>query len=355
MDYIKGRGAQVNPDNRFLEHGYEKDLSFLQHLYSQGEKEGKPKTEYIKVFPKTIVNKVPSPDLGFDFSMNPYQGCEHGCVYCYARNTHEYWGYSAGTDFETKILVKDKAADLLREQFKTRSWRPSPIMLSGNTDCYQPIERKLRITRSLLEVCLKYRHPVGVITKNAMILRDLDILKELASLNLAKVVISLTSLKDKTRSILEPRTSAVGIRLNAIRSLSKAGIPTMVMMAPIIPAINNMEIMKIAEKIAENGACDLAYTIIRLNGVIPEIFTDWLNKNFPDRADKVLNQIRELHGGKLGDSRFKLRMRGEGEISNHIHQMFAQAKRKYQLGQEKHPFDLSLFRRSFDENQLELF
>ncbi|MEO9805760.1 MAG: PA0069 family radical SAM protein [Reichenbachiella sp.] len=355
MDYIKGRGAQINPDNRFFEHNYEKDLSFLQHLHQAGEKENKPKTEYIQVHPKTIVNKVTSPDLGFSYSMNPYQGCEHGCIYCYARNTHEYWGYSAGTDFESKILIKENAADLLRAHFKSKSWRPSPIMLSGNTDCYQPIERKLKITRSLLEVCLKYRHPVGLITKNAMILRDLDILSEMARMKLAKVVISLTSLKDKTRSILEPRTSAVGIRLNAIRSLSDAGIPTMVMMAPIIPSINNMEIMKLAEKVAENGATDLAYTIIRLNGIIPEIFTDWLEKNYPDRVDKVLNQIKDLHGGTLNDSRFKLRMRGEGELSNHIHQMFAMAKRKYGLGLEKHPFDLKLFRRSVDENQLELF
>lgn len=355
MDYIKGRGAQVNPDNRFFEHSYEKDLSFLQHLHQAGEKESKPKTEYIQVHPKTIVNKVTSPDLSFSYSMNPYQGCEHGCIYCYARNTHEYWGYSAGTDFESKILIKKNAADLLRAQFKSRTWRPSPIMLSGNTDCYQPIERKLKITRSLLEVCLKYRHPIGLITKNAMVLRDLDILSEMARMKLAKVVISLTSLKDKTRAVLEPRTSAVGIRLNAIRSLSAAGIPTMVMMAPIIPAINSMEIMKLAEKAAENGATDLAYTIIRLNGIIPEVFTDWLQKNFPDRAEKVLNQIKELHGGTLNDSRFKLRMRGEGEISNHIHQMVALARRKYGLGLKKHPFDLKLFRRSIDDNQLELF
>ncbi|MEO9965308.1 MAG: PA0069 family radical SAM protein [Reichenbachiella sp.] len=355
MEYIKGRGAQVNPDNRFFEHTNEKDLSFLQHLHQSGEKQKKPKTSYITVHPKTIVNKVTSPDLGFSYSMNPYQGCEHGCIYCYARNTHEYWGYSAGTDFETKILIKPNAPDLLRAQFKSKSWRPSPIMLSGNTDCYQPIERKMKITRALLEICLKYRHPVGIITKNAMILRDLDILSEMAQMKLVKVVISLTSLKEKTRTILEPRTSAVGIRLNAIRTLTEAGVPTMVMMAPIIPSINNMEIMKLAEKVAENGATDLAYTIIRLNGIIPEIFTDWLEKNFPDRVDKVLNQIKDLHGGTLNDSRFKLRMRGEGELSNQIHQMFAVAKRKFNLGLEKHPFDMKLFRRSIDENQLELF
>lgn len=355
MDYIKGRGAQINPDNRFLEHGYEKDLSFLQHLYQAGEKESKPKTEYITVHPKTIVNKVESPDIGFSYSLNPYQGCEHGCIYCYARNSHEYWGYSAGTDFETKILVKANAVDLLREKFKSKSWRPVPIMLSGNTDCYQPIERKLEITRSILALCLKYRHPIGIITKNAMVLRDLDILSELAKLKLVKVAISLTSLSDKTRSLLEPRTSAVGVRLNAIRTLSEAGVPTMVMMAPIIPSINSMEIMKLAEKVAENGATDLAYTIVRLNGIIPEIFTDWIKKNFPDRAEKVLNQIKELHGGTLNDSRFKTRMRGEGELSNQIHQMFALAKRKYKLGLEKHPFDLKLFRRITDDNQMELF
>lgn len=355
MDYIKGRGAQINPKNRFFEHHFEKDMSFLQHLCEAGEKEAKPKTQYIKVHPKTIVNKVDSPDLGFSYSMNPYQGCEHGCIYCYARNSHEYWGYSAGTDFETKILVKEHAADLLRTQLRSRTWKVSPIMLSGNTDCYQPIERKLKITRSLLEVCLKYRHPVGLITKNAMILRDIDLLSDLAKMNLVKVALSMTSLQDNIRSVLEPRTSAVGARLHALRQLSEVGIPTMVMMAPIIPSINSHEIMKMAEKAAENGAKNLGYTIIRLNGAIPEVFTDWVKKNFPDRADKVLHQIQELHGGHLSDSRFSVRMRGEGALSTHIHQMFALAKRKYKLGLDKQPFNLKLFRRVADENQLEMF
>lgn len=354
MDYQKGRGAQINPDNKFLLHKKDDDPEFREHLHSIGELPKKVKTEYIKVFPKTIVNKVDSPDIGFSYSMNPYQGCEHGCIYCYARNSHQYWGYSGGIDFESKILIKENAAELLREKFNSKKWKPAPIMLSGNTDCYQPIERKLEITRSLLKVCLKYRHPVGIITKNAMILRDLDILKELAELKLVKTVISLTSLNEKTRSKLEPRTSAVGARLNAIRSLSENGIPTMVMMAPIIPAINSMEIMKLVEQVAKNGASDIAYTIIRLNGVIPELFSDWLDKNYPDRAEKVLHQIKEMHGGSLSDSRFKTRMRGEGEIAEHIHQMFALAKRKYKLGLDKHPFDLKIFRRPI-QNQLELF
>lgn len=329
MEYINGRGAQSNPHNRFLANEVTQDFEFLQYLQDAGEEGPKTKTNYLKVHPKTILNKVTSPDLPFEYSMNPYQGCEHGCVYCYARNSHEYWGYSAGEDFETNILIKSNAAELLERKFKSKRYEVKPIMLSGNTDCYQPIERKLEITRSLLKVCLKYRHPVGLITKNAMVLRDLDILKELAALDLVHVVLSITTLNDKLRSKLEPRTSIAGLRFNAVRKLSESGVPTSVMMAPIIPALNSPEIMKIAEKAAENGAKGFNYTVVRLNGVLPAIFEEWLEKNYPDRKDKILNQIKEMHDGQLNDSRMGKRMSGEGTFAKHIANMVHMAKKKY--------------------------
>jgi len=329
MEYINGRGAQSNPHNRFVANEVIQDFDFLQHLQDAGEEISKNKTKYLKVHPKTILNKVTSPDLPFEYSMNPYQGCEHGCIYCYARNTHEYWGYSAGEDFETNILIKTNAAELLERRFASKRYQVKPIMLSGNTDCYQPIERKLEITRSLLQVCLKYRHPVGIITKNAMILRDLDILRELAKLDLVHVVLSITTLNDKLRSRLEPRTSVAGLRFNAVRKLSESNVPVSVMMGPIIPALNSPEIMKIAEKASENGAIGFTYTVVRLNGILPAIFEDWLDKNYPDRKDKILNQIKDLHGGQLNDSRAGKRISGEGVHAKHIANMVNLARKKY--------------------------
>ena len=352
--YHKGRGAQINTDNKFLTQSFEGDPDFLDHLVRSGEEVGKVKTDYIMVHPKTLVNKVTSPDLGFQYSMNPYQGCEHGCIYCYARNTHEYWGYSAGMDFETKILVKHNAPSLLEKRFESRAWKPTPIMLSGNTDCYQPAERTFRLTRSLLKICLECKNPVGIITKNAMILRDLDILKEMSRQNLIHVVFSITSLKEKTRRLLEPRTAAVAAKLNAIRKLSECGIPVSVMMAPLIPAINTQEIAKVAEAVSKNGALSLHYTIIRLNGIIPIIFEDWIRKNFPDRADKVLNQIKELHGGSLNDSRFGTRMKGEGELSLLLNKLFKNAIKKHDLNQVKVELRTDLFRKP-SQKQLQLF
>lgn len=352
--YIKGRGAQINPHNKYLDHEQITDPEYKEMIMKLGEMDEPPKTEHTNVHPKSIINKVDSPDLMFDYSMNPYQGCEHGCVYCYARNTHEYWGYSAGTDFESKILVKENAADLLREHLSSKSWKPTPIMLSGNTDCYQPIERERRITRKILEAFLEYRHPVGVITKNALILRDLDILQELAKMKLVKVVISITSLDNKLRSKLEPRTSAVEKKLQAIRELSSNGIPTMVMMAPIIPALNTQEIMKMCETVAAKGAIAIAYTMIRLNGVLPQIFEHWLRVNFPDRADKVIHQIEEVHGGSVSDSRFKVRMKGEGAIAQHVSDLFAVGRKKFNLNGGTEPFNTKLFRRP-KGTQLHLF
>lgn len=338
--YLKGRGAQHNTPNSFLQHRYE---AMFDDFRVEEDLPEAPKTEYIKVFPKSILNKVDSPEMGLFYSMNPYQGCEHGCIYCYARNSHEYWGYSAGVDFEQKILVKEEAPALLEKKLKGRNWKPVPIMLSGNTDCYQPIERQLGITRRLLEVLDRYGHPVGLITKNSLILRDIDILERMASRNLVHVSISLTSLKEETRRLMEPRTASVKQRLKVIESLSGKGIPVNVMMAPVVPAINDHEILKLAETVAAHGARALNFTIVRLNGAIGPLFEDWARKNFPDRADKILNQIRDCHGGRLNDSRFGTRMRGEGHFARNIAALFRLANTKFFSDKQIPPYNLEEF------------
>jgi DNA repair photolyase len=327
--FIKGRGAQLNVHNRFFQLSHEMRDDFLEYCAKEDEQADKNKTLYLEVFPKTIVNKVESPDVGMMYSMNPYQGCEHGCIYCYARNSHEFWGYSAGLDFERRILVKKDAPKLLEELLKKKSWKAYPIVMSGNTDCYQPAEQQFKITRQCLEVFLKYRHPVAIITKNALVLRDLDVLKELGKDNLIAVNISITSLLETTRRILEPRTATINKRFETVKTLSEYGIPVNVMLAPIIPSINSHEILPLAKAVSEAGALSIAHTIVRLNGAIGEIFTDWIKKTMPERADKVLHQIENCHGGQLNDSRFGTRMRGEGEIAKQINAMVKMAKLKY--------------------------
>lgn len=326
---LKGRGAQRNVHNRFLELSHETRDDFLEYCQKEGEESDKNKTLYLDVFPKTIINKVTSPDVGMMYSMNPYQGCEHGCVYCYARNSHEFWGYSAGLDFERRILIKKDAPRLLEEKLKTKNWKAQTIVLSGNTDCYQPAEKRYQITRQCLEVFLKYKHPVGIITKNALILRDLDILKELAKDNLIGVNISITTLSEETRRILEPRTTTIKKRLETVKILSDNGIPVNVMLAPIIPSINSHEILPLAKAASDAGALSIAHIIVRLNGAIGQIFTDWIYKTMPDRAHKVLHQIEDCHGGSLSDSRYGTRMRGEGKIAEQIHALMRLAKLKY--------------------------
>jgi len=325
-NYIKGRGAQINTPNPF----HSTLLDDEGHSWRHDEDiDLISKTQYLPTHPKTIINKVKSPDLSFAYSINPYQGCEHGCVYCYARNTHTYWGYSAGVDFEQKILVKHKAPQLLDEQLKKKSWTPLTMMLSGNTDCYQPAERKFRITRDILKVLLRYKHPTSVITKNALILRDMDILSEMAKLNIARVIISITSLDDALRSKLEPRTSTSKARLKTVRQLANQGIPVRVMIAPIIPSITDHEINDIAKAASEAGAEDIGYTIVRLNGDVGPIFKDWLQRAFPDRYDRVIHQIENCHGGKVSDSRFKTRMRGEGQFAEMIKQQIQLARKQH--------------------------
>lgn len=286
--------------------------------------------------------------------MNPYQGCEHGCIYCYARNTHEYWGYNAGLDFERKILFKRNAAALLEKKFKSKNWLAQNIMLSGNTDCYQPLERKLGITRELLEVCLKYKHPISIITKNALILRDLDILIELNTLGLVHVSISITSLDEKTRQVLEPRTASIKKRLETLKILAENKIPVNVMMAPIIPSINNHEIFDMVKKVSQLGAMSIAYTMVRLNGSVGILFKDWVKKTYPLRATKILNQIAECHGGQLNDSRIGTRMKGEGKFAEQVSLQFKIAKKMYFHSVSMPPLNYSLYKNN-SERQLKLF
>lgn len=349
-DYTFGQGAQINPSNRFF-------------TYTQGdffddfdpEEENTFKKKIIEVFPKTIINKVPSPDIGMFYSLNPYQGCEHGCTYCYARPTHEYWGYSAGIDFERVILVKKNAPDILEQTLRRKSWKVQTISLSGNTDCYQPCERRYQITRKLLQVMLKYKHPVSIITKNALICRDLDILKELANLNLVSVNVSLTTLKEDLRRKLEPRTTSCKKKLETIETLSIAGIPVNVMMAPIIPAINDDEIFSVAKATSEKGARSIHCQIVRLNGATAEVFVDWLKKNYPERANKVMNQLRDMHGGKTNDSRFGIRMKGEGNYAENIHRQMNIARKRFFPKQDFPKLRTDIFEIPDESGQMRLF
>lgn len=320
---IKGQGAVTNIHNHFIKNRYETSI------YQDDYEEQIAKTKILEVFPKTIVNAVKSPDLPMAYSMNPYQGCEHGCAYCFARPTHEYWGYSAGVDFERVIMVKKNAPQLLEQFFKKRGYKPEPILMSGNTDCYQPIERKLEITRKLLQVCLDYRHPVHVLTKNALVTRDIDILTKLAEKNLVTVSLSIPTINEDLRRVLEPRTSSVNTKLKALETLSKEGIPTHVMVAPMIPGLNTPEILPIVKTIAELGAQSFGYTLVRLNDTVEPVFIDWLEAHYPDRKDKVLHQISEMHGGKLGEKQVLKRQVGEGNISEMIHTSFKIARKKY--------------------------
>ncbi len=341
MGKYRERGSALNPHNRFLANEYVRVHEEGIDLPNQEA----GRTEYVEVFPKTIVNKVTSPDVGMDYSLNPYQGCEHGCAYCYARNSHEYWGYSAGIDFERKIMVKKNAADLLRKKLDSPKWEPRSIALSGNTDCYQPIERKLKITRSLLEVFREYNHPVGIITKNSLVQRDMDILSDLASDGLVKVILSITTLDEKLRRKMEPRTATVKQRLRTIERFTEAGVPVGVMMAPIIPGLNSHEIFPLVKEVARRGALKVGYTMVRLNGQISEIFQDWVKTEFPDRANKVLNQIAHAHGGSLKDSRFGTRMRGEGNYAEMVKRQMTIAKLRYLSDREMPSTNLSIFKR----------
>jgi DNA repair photolyase len=349
---LRGRGAQSQAHNRFMKYEL-----VVEHI--EGLDEPLLADEKTKVFiehPRKIVNRVASPDLAGMNSVNPYQGCEHGCIYCYARNSHNYYGFSAGLDFERNIIVKPTAAVLLRKYFDNPKYEPESIMLSGNTDCYQPLERKYKITRSLLEVALEYRNPVGIITKNSLVLRDMDLLKELAESKLVHVMVSITSMRDDLRSLMEPRTATYKNRLNVIEELSKNKIPAGVMVAPVIPGLTGDEIPDIIKAVADRGGLTAGYTIVRLNGEIKNIFHDWLYKTLPDAADKVWNQVKACHGGQVNDSHFGRRMSGDGKIAESIKQLFSIAKKKYMSGRKMPAYDFSLFKRPLKEgDQLLLF
>lgn len=340
-DYFKGRGAQIKTQNKFLKAQYVTD--HVEGL--DGPLLSAPSTQIFYEQAKKIVNRVDSPDLAGMYSMNPYQGCEHGCIYCYARNTHEYWGFSAGLDFESKIIVKENAPQLLEKFLVHPDWHATPIMLSGNTDCYQPLERKLEITRKLLMIFAKYRHPVGMISKNSLITRDIDILSDLAKDNLVQVHISITTLNEDLRRAMEPRTASGIKRLKTVEALSKAGVPVGIMNAPIIPGLNHHEIPTILKAAADHGALGAGMTMVRLNGSIGKIFEDWLRKNFPDRFDKVWNQICDAHGGSVNDSVFGRRMTGEGNYAEAIQQLFRTSKKKFLAGRSMPSMDLTKFRK----------
>lgn len=347
--YLNGRGAQLNTSNKFLKNSLAKE-------HSEGIddwEESNAKTTFIIGRSKSIVNKVDSPDVGMAYSLNPYQGCEHGCVYCYARNSHEYWGFSAGLDFERRIIVKKDAPELFKKFLEKKSWDASPISLSGNTDCYQPAERKYKLTRKLLEIALAYKQPISMITKNSLILRDLDLLQELAKLNLISVYVSITSLDEKLRLKLEPRTTTAKQRLKIIEELSKAGLPTGVMTAPMIPGLNDYEMPAILKKSANCGCKSAGYTVVRLNGAISDIFEDWLRKNFPDRFNKVWHQIQSCHNGNVNDSRFGTRMHGEGNFAEMIKNTFKLHCKLNGLNVERVHLDQSLF--NVPKAQMSLF
>ena len=346
--YKSGRGAQFNTRNKFLKNDISKE-----HIEAIDDWiESDIKTQFIDVMAKSIVNKVDSPDVGMFYSMNPYQGCEHGCIYCYARNSFEYWGYSAGLDFESKILVKRNAPQLLRKFLMNPKWECVPISISGNTDCYQPAEKKFRITRALLEVCTEFNQPAGIITKNAGIMKDKDILQKMAEKRLVSVLITITSLNEDLRRTMEHRTTTANQRLKTIEMLSKAGVQTGVMMGPMIPGLNEHELPAIVRAAANAGASFSAYTFIRLNGAVKLLFHDWLYKNFPDRADKIWHLMEASHNGKVNDSRWGVRMSGEGQVADLVADQYYIYTKKYGLQHERLGLDCSMFRRPGQQGTL---
>lgn len=344
------RGSKSNIRNRFNNLNYTSETYFNDDLTEEKE----VKTEYLPVYPKTILNKNDSPDIPFNYSLNPYQGCEHGCIYCYARNSHQYWGYSAGLDFESKILIKHDAPQLLKKQFENPKWKVSPIMLSGNTDCYQPAEQKFKLTRKILELCWSKRHPVSIITKSRLVLRDLDILQKLASENLVQIVISVTSLDNNLSNKLEPRASSGIKRVETIKVLSDNGIPVGVLLAPVIPWINSHEIFEITKITANAGALSINPIFIRLNGDLDSLFDSWLTEHFSDRKEKVLRYIKEMHGGKLNESRFHKRMKGDGSYRDSLFDQFKIAHNLFYKDRSMPALNTKLFSK-FQFGQYSLF
>jgi DNA repair photolyase len=325
---IRGRGAAANPVNRFELIETVPDVETLdEDLLELGELP-LPQTQLIRDATRTIIARNDSPDVGFDTSVNPYRGCEHGCIYCFARPTHEYFGLSAGLDFETKIFVKTDAAELLRREFMKKSWEPQLIALSGVTDCYQPIERKLGITRSVVEVMAEFRNPMTVITKNHLVTRDIDLFQELHAHQCISVNLSITTLRPDLQHIMEPHTSIPARRLDAVEKLAKAGIPVGIMVAPIIPGLTDEEMPAILQAARDAGAQWASYVILRLPHAVAPLVDDWLKRHYPDRREKVVNRVKEMRGGRMYDSRWGIRATGVGEFADQIGKLFDIAKRK---------------------------
>jgi len=316
------RGADFNPPNRFEQIRLERDADW------NPEEDPLPTTQFLKDHSRTIIAYNDSPDIPFEASINPYRGCEHGCIYCYARPFHEYLGFSSGLDFETKIMVKEDAPELLRRELSSPKWKPQTIALSGVTDCYQPVERRLKLTRRCLEVLAEFRNPVGIVTKNLLVTRDLDLLTELARHRAVAVFLSLTTLDAELRRVMEPRTSPPAARLEAIRKLNAAGVPAGFLVAPVVPGLTDHEIPGIVAAAAEAGARFGGHVTLRLPHAVAPLFESWLTRHFPDRKDKVLNRLRALRGGKLYDAEFGRRMSGEGIFAEQIERMFEVACRK---------------------------
>ena len=349
MPRRKGRAASFNTPNR-----YEPLLVELDPAELTEEELRQVPTKFFEDTSRSILSKNDSPDIPFTYSINPYRGCEHGCIYCYARPSHEYLGWSAGLDFETKILVKRKAPELLSQAFQKPSWKPQVICFSGNTDAYQPAERKLKITRGCLEVFLRHRNPVAMITKNHLVTRDVDILQQLASFNLVNIMISVTSLRPEITRHMEPRTSLPQRRLEAVKALSDAGVPVGVMVAPIVPGLTDEEIPAILTEAARHGARSAGYVMLRLPGPVEPLFIEWLKTTFPDRVNKVLGRLQSLRGGHLSDSRFGHRMRGEGVWAETLGTLFHTTCKRLGLNRTSLKLSTDKFR-ALRGNQLSLF
>ncbi|MGH7426272.1 MAG: PA0069 family radical SAM protein [Candidatus Methylomirabilales bacterium] len=336
---IRGRGAARNPPNRFETLAYDPEPEGV-------DPEGPaPETQFFKDPSRSLITVNDSPDVGFEASINPYRGCEHGCIYCYARPTHEYLGFSAGLDFETKILVKEDAPELLRRELSSPRWKPQVLAISGVTDPYQPVERRLRLTRRCLEVLAEFRNPVVIITKNHLVTRDLDLLGELARHGAAAVYLSVTTLDGDLARTMEPRTSQPTRRLAAIEALSRAGVPTGVLVAPVIPGLTDHELPAIIAAAAKAGARCAGYVLLRLPHAVAPLFEAWLTEHRPARKDKVLNRIQAIRGGRLNDPRFGVRMKGEGIFAEQIADLFALACRKAGIGSGGPGLSTAAFRR----------
>ncbi len=316
MGEFHNRGALNNPANRFEKISYERDEEVSD------EDEPEPKTEFFKDSSKSIISHNDSPDLGFSASVNPYRGCEHGCVYCYARPTHEYFGLSSGVDFEQMIFVKLGAAQLLAKELAHAKWKPQVLIMSGVTDCYQPCERKFQVTRQCLEVLLAFRNPVGIITKNHLVTRDIDMFKQMAAYHGVCVSVSITTLDAHVARAMEPRAATPVHRLKAVEELTKAGVPVTVNVAPVVPGLTEHEVPAILKAAAQAGAWGAGYVVVRLPHAVKDVFERWLQEYFPDRKDKVLNRIRELRSGALYDSSWGQRMSGTGLFAEHIRDLF---------------------------------